>query len=327
MSLRLTLACGPYDRTAALADGRVRIQGVELNYLPLSAEEIFFRMARYGEFDAAEMSLSSYTLTLERDRPFVAIPVFPSRTFRHHGVYVHADSGYTHPSELAGKTVGIPEYQMTAAVWIRGILAEHYGLPVDSVAYRTGGLLQPGRVEKLAIRIPGVDIAPIPEGATLSDMLERGEIDALYTARTPRRFADGTCRVRRLWADPAAAEREYFERTGIFPIMHTLVIRRDVYERNRWVARALYDAFEQAKELASQALGETVALAGMLPWSHLEVSAVRELMGPDIWPYGLEENQNCLAVFLRYMHEQRLTKRLLTPEELFVPETHDRFVV
>ncbi|WP_258382456.1 ABC transporter substrate-binding protein [Streptomyces sp. NTH33] len=325
--MNLTVACGPYDRTAALADGRVRVPGVDLTWLPLSAEEIFFRMARHGEFSASEMSLSSYTLTLERDRPFVAIPVFPSRTFRHHAVYVNADSDYTHPAQLKGKTVGIPEYQMTAAVWMRGIFAEHYGLPVDSVSYRTGGLLEPGRIEKLAISVPGVDIAPIPAEKNLSDMLAVGEIDALYTARMPRHFADGTHRVRRLWADPATAEKEYFERTGIFPIMHTVVLRRDVYERDRWLARTLTDAFHQAKELADRALDETVALAGMLPWGHLAAQSARKVMGEDIWPYGLAPNHACLTAFLRYLHDQGLTGRLLAPEELFAPETHESFVV
>lgn len=325
----LTLACGAYDRTLALADGRVRIPGVDLTYLPLSAEEIFYRMARYGEFDAAEMSLSSYTLTLEREGQFIALPAFPSRSFRHHAVYVPENSSVKHPSELAGKVVGIPEYQMTAAVWVRGMLAEHYDLPVDAVRYRTGGLLQPGRIEKLALDIPGVDIQPIGPGDTLSDMLENGEIDALYTARVPRQYTDGTAagRVRRLWADPAAEEQDYFRRTGVFPIMHTVVLRREVYERNRWIARALYDALVEAKDLAARELGETVALANMMPWSHLQADSVRALMGDDHWPYGVESNQVTLSSFLGYMHDQGLTQRLLAPTDLFAPETIDSFVV
>ncbi|WP_211591468.1 hypothetical protein [Microbispora sp. H10836] len=324
---RITLACGPYDRTAALADGRVRVQGVDLNYLPLSAEEIFFRMARHGEFDVAEMSLSSYTLSVLRGRPFVAIPVFPSRTFRHHGVYVRGDSDYTDPSQLAGKTVGIPEYQMTAAVWIRGILQEHHGLPVDSVRYRTGGLLEPGRIEKLTIDVPGVDIAPIPTGTTLSDMLERGQIDALYTARTPRGFGGPDSNIRRLWSEPMDVESDYFRQTGIFPIMHTVVIRSDVYERNRWLARSLMNAFSEAKALAAESLAEVVALSNLLPWGYRQAEHVRELMGADHWPYGIEENRACLTTFLGYMRAQGLTQRLVSPEEIFAPETHDEFVV
>jgi 4,5-dihydroxyphthalate decarboxylase len=324
---RITLACGAYDRTAALADGRVQVEGVDLNYLPLSAEEIFFRMTKNAEFDVAEMSLSSYTMSVLRGRPFVAVPVFPSRTFRHHGVYVRSDSDYAEPADLRGRTIGIPEYQMTAAVWIRGILEEHHGLPVDSVRYRTGGLLEPGRTEKLRIDVEGVDIAPIPAGATLSGLLESGELDAVYTARTPRGFGGKNSGIRRLWSDPMGVEADYFRKTGVFPIMHTVVMRADVYERNRWLARSLMDAFTAAKGIASQALTEVVALANLLPWGYQQGEQVRELMGADPWPYGIEANRACLTTFLSCMHAQKLTDRLLSPEEIFAPETHDAFVV
>lgn len=326
MNRPLTLACGPYDRTAALADGRVRVAGADLNFLPLSAEEIFFRMARHREFDVSEMSLSSYTLSVLRGRPFTAIPVFPSRTFRHHGVYVRGDSDISEPAQLAGGTVGIPEYQMTAAVWIRGILEEHHGLPVDAVSYRTGGLLEPGRIEKLSIDVPGVKIEPIGPDATLSQMLEDGEIDALYTARTPKDFGRGA-NIRRLWTDPVSVESDYFRSSGVFPIMHTVVIRTDVYERDRWLARSLMDAFQEAKDLAMESLDEVVALANLLPWGYDQATRVRDLMGEDHWPYGIEENRATLTTFLRYMHQQGLTDRLLAPEEIFAPETHDSFVV
>lgn len=327
MAERITLACGPYDRIAALADGRVGIRGVDLNYLPLGAEEIFYRMARYGEFDVAEMSLSSYTLSVLRGQPFVAIPVFPSRTFRHHGVYVRGDSDYTNPTDLAGGTIGIPEYQMTAAVWIRGILQDHHGLPIDSVRYRTGGLLKPGRIEKLKIDVPDVDIAPIPADTTLSDMLENGDIDALYTARTPRGFGEPETNIRRLWSDPMTIEADYFSRTGVFPIMHTVVIRKDVYERNRWLARSLMDAFMEAKALSMESLDEVVALANLLPWGYQQAEQVRLLMGDDHWAYGIEENTACLETFLSYMHAQGLTERLLSPKEIFAPETHEAFII
>src|SRR5580692_13143591 len=182
----VTLACWDYDRTAALASGEVRPEGVDLTYLSLPVEETFFRMLRHREFDAAEMSLSSYVISLGADdpggRPFIAIPVFPSRAFRHNGIYVNAASGIASPAELPGRTVGVAEYQLTANVWIRGILAEHYGVPVESVRYRTGGLHEPGRPEKLAVSLPAdVEVAPIGAGQTLSDMLASGEIDALYT--------------------------------------------------------------------------------------------------------------------------------------------------
>lgn len=327
MSVPITLACGPYDRTLALADGRVRVPGVDLNYLPLEAEEIFFRMARHHEFDVAEMSLSSYTLSVLRGKPFTAIPVFPSRTFRHHGVYVRNDSEITHPSQLRGGVIGIPEYQMTASVWIRGMLAEHYDLPVSSVSYRTGGLLHPGRIEKLKIDVPGVTITPIGEGETLSRLLESGEIDALYTARTPAGFGEPGSRLRRLWSDPQPVEADYFTKTSVFPIMHTVVMRTDVYERNRWLARSLMDAFAEAKALAMANLAEVVALPNLLPWGYLQAEAVRDLMGADHWPYGIADNRTTLEVFLGYMDDQGLTERRLQPEELFAAETHDSFVI
>lgn len=327
MSLPITLAVDAYDRTAPLADGRVNVEGVELNAIQLPVEEIFFRMARNAEFDAAEMSLSSYTLTLQRDRRFVAIPVFPSRAFRHNGIYVHAENGVQGVEDLPGAVVGVPEYQVTAAVWIRGILAEHHHVPVDSVSYRTGGLHAPGRPEKLAIEVPGVDIRPIAPGKTLSEMLLAGEIDALYTPRTPAPYLARHPSIRRLWADPRCEEERYFAQTGIFPIMHTLVIRREIYERNRWLAQSLFKAFAEAKALATGRLEDTVALASMLPWSYVDAEETARLMGHDFWPYGLERNRGVLETFLRYMAEQGLLVADLTVDDLFASETYESFVI
>lgn len=323
----LVLACGAYDRTAALLDGRVSVEGVDLTTLTMPVEEIFFRTARYAEFDVAEMSLSSYALTLDEGRPFVAIPVFPSRAFRHHSVYVNTESGIRDPNDLVGKKVGVPEYQMTAAVWMRGILAEYHGVPVGSVRYRTGGLHSPGRSEKVEVRPPGVDLAPIPSGRTLSDMLLTGEIDALYTPRTPRPFHDGDPRIRRLWKDPRTAEIEYFRSSGIFPIMHTVVIRRDVYEADRWLARSLLKAFTEAKRIAVSGLSETAALSTSLPFGYAEAESTREIMGDDFWPYGIQANSHVVARLLRYSREQGLISREPRPEELFAHETHTGFII
>jgi 4,5-dihydroxyphthalate decarboxylase len=324
----LTLACWDYDRTEPLRDGRIRPEGIDLTYLPLPVEETFFRMARFQEFDAAEMSLSSYVLTLFRDAHFVALPVFPSRAFRHNGIYVHAGSGIERPGDLAGRVVGIPEYQVTAAVWIRGILAEHHGVPVESVRYRTGGLHEPGRVEKLPIHPPeGVEITPIPADRTLAEMLAGGEIDALYSPRTPRPLAQGDPRVRRLFDDPAAAEADYFARTGIFPIMHVVVLRRDVYEKRPWIARSLYDAFELARRETLARMDETAASRYLLPWLYAEVERTRRVMGADFWTYGLEGNEAVLRTFLRYSHAQGLAERPLEPAELFAAETLETYTI
>jgi 4,5-dihydroxyphthalate decarboxylase len=327
--LRLTLACWNYDRTRALADGSVVPDGIELNYLSLPVEETFFRMIRNREFDVAEMSLSSYTVSMFREpRPFVAIPVFPSRMFRHASIYVNAHAGIARPSDLVGKRIGTPEFQMTAPVWIRGILAEHYGVPVDSVTYCTGGEEEPGRVEKQRLDLPpAIRIEPIGPGQTLSAMLAAGEIAALHTARMPSTFVTAPERVRRLFPDYRAVEAEYYRKTGIFPIMHTVVMRREVYEDNRWIAQSLLKAFVEAQRRTYDDLYVTAALKAMLPWLTDEVETTRALMGDDYWPYGFEPNRATLATFLRYHHEQGLSKRLLAPGELFAPEAMESFKI
>jgi 4,5-dihydroxyphthalate decarboxylase len=327
--LRLTLACWNYDRTRALADGRVQPDGIDLNYLNLPVEETFFRMLRHREFDAAEMSLSSYVVSLfTPDPPFVAIPIFPSRVFRHSSIYVHAGSGIREPKDLIGRKVGSPEYQMTAPVWIRGILSDEYGVPVNGVSYVTGGEEEPGRSEKLKLSLPpDIRVEPIGPDKTLSSMLAAGEIDALYTARMPSTFADGSGRVKRLFEDFAAVERDYFRRTRIFPIMHTVVIRRDVYERDPWVAQSLAKALAASQRDTYQDLSQTAALKTMLPWLMAHVEETRREMGDDFWPYGFARNRETLATFLRYSHEQGLAKARLEPEQLFAPQTLESFKI
>ena len=324
MRLEITLACGSSDRTRALADGRVEVEGVDLRMLTLSPEETFFRMVRFGEFDVAEFSLATFVLTIQQDAPFVAIPVYPSRAFRHNGIYIHSDAGIESPEHLAGRRVGVAEYQLTANVWIRGILADFHGVPVNSVRYVTGGLHQPGREEKVAIPVlpEGVEVVPCPDGRTLSEMLVRGEIDALYTPRVPRPFLERDPRVRRLFSNLREVEESYYRRTRIFPIMHVIAIRREVYQRNRWLARSLAKAFAEARDLAFQGLEETAALPLVLPWAYDEIGRVQDLMGEDYWSYGLNDaNQLALSTFLRYAREQGLTEHEIEPRDLFAPET------
>ncbi|MEA2269411.1 MAG: 4,5-dihydroxyphthalate decarboxylase [Solirubrobacteraceae bacterium] len=327
--LRLSLACADYDRTAALRDGRVVPEGIELVCLALPVEETFYRMLRHREFDVAEMSLSSYALSLLAGDPWlVAIPVFPSRAFRHSGVFVHRGSGIERPEDLRGKVVGVAEYQLTANVWIRGILADRHGVPVEAVSHRTAGLEQPERPEKLALDLPpDIDLAPLGTGRSLSRALAVGEIDALYTPRAPSSFVEGDPAVGRLWPDAATAETAYFADTGIFPIMHVLVIRRPLHERHPWVARSLLKAFTAARDVAYERLRETAALPYMLPFLPLEHERVVAAMGRDFWAYGLEPNRHVLETFLRYHHEQGLSRRRLEAEELFVPEALDAFAI
>jgi 4,5-dihydroxyphthalate decarboxylase len=327
--LKLTMACWDYDRTRALLEERVPIDGIDLTYLNLPVEEIFFRMLRHREFDVAELSLSSYTLSLFRENPpFIAIPIFPSRMFRHSCIYVNADSGIREPKDLIGKRIGNPEYQMTAPVWIRGIMSDEYGVPVSSATYFNGGEEQPGREEKIALSLPPeTRLQAIPSDRTLAQMIKTGEIDALYTARAPSTFKNGSGKVRRLFENYSTVERDYFRKTKIFPTMHIVALRRDVYEKNPWIAQCLCKAFVAAQKLVYEDLREMAALKFMLPWLSSHVRETEELMGRDFWPYGYEPNIPVLTTFLRYHFEQGLSKRLLTPKELFAPESLESFKI
>jgi 4,5-dihydroxyphthalate decarboxylase len=325
--ISLSLACWDYDRTRAMRDGRVQVDGVDLVYQALEVEETFFRMLRHREFDACEMSFSSYCLSKFKGDPFIAIPVWPSRFFRHSCIYVNANSGIREPKDLIGKRVGNPEYQMTAPAWIRGILADEYGVPVDSVRYLTGGEEEPGRPEKIALDLPpNIKLEPIGPTDTLAQMLIDGKIDALYTARRPSCYGK-VPHVKRLFEDYVPVEQAYFAKTKIFPIMHTVVLRRDVYEKNRWLANALYKAFVEAQRITYKDLHNTASLQAMLPWASAEEEATRKLMGENYWPYGFAANQHVLETFTRYSFEQGLSKRKLDPQELFAPETLEAFKI
>jgi len=327
--LRLSLGCWNYDRTRGLLEGRIQPDGIDLTYLNMPVEETFFRMLRHQEFDVAEMSLSSYTVSLFKEQKnFIAIPVFPSRFFRHSCIYVNANAGIREPKDLIGKKIGNPEYQMTAPVWIRGILQDEYGVPVDSVTYYTGGEEEPGRPEKLKLSLPpNIKVKPIGERDTLAAMLRDGGIDGFYTARMPSTYHTGGGMVKRLFENYMEIEQAYYRKTRIFPIMHTVAIRRSLYEQYPWVAMSLYKAFVQAQRETYEDLYVTAALKAMLPWLTKHVEDARALMGDDFWPYGFAPNRETLATFLRYHHEQGLSKRLLQPEELFAPETMESFKI
>jgi 4,5-dihydroxyphthalate decarboxylase len=327
LTLRISLACWDYDRTRAILEGRVRPEGLSVDYISLPPEETFFRMARFREFDVAELSLSSYVVSRRAaEPPFVAVPVFPSRAFRHSGVYVRRDGAIEAPADLAGGRVGVAEYQLTANVWIRGILAEHHDLPVDAVTYVTGGLEDPGRIEKLKLELPeSIRVEPAAAGSTLSQMLARGELDAIYSPRPPSTLGAGG--VRRLFEDFPARERAYFEATGIFPIMHVLAIRADVYGANRWIARSLFKAFASARDEAIAALFEHAALKVSLPWAHAHAEEARRLMGDDFWSYGVEPNRQVLTKFVAYAADQGLADPEQRVDSLFAPETLEEFAI
>lgn len=325
----ITVACWDYDRTRPLQEGRVPVEGVDLTYLPLRVEETFWRMLRYQDFDAAEMSMGSYLMSRDKGTPrFVAIPVFPSRAFRHSGIYVHTGAGIREPADLAGKRVGVPEYQMTAAIWIRGILEHEYGVKPEAVTWFTGGEEQPGREEKIAPDLPGsIVIRPIGPEQTLSSMLENGDIDALVSAHMPSPFVRRSPRVARLFPDFPAVEEAYYRKTRIFPIMHTVVFREDVFERHPWVAQNLYKAFCESKRMCAESVYEFSALKYMLAWSIAEMERERELMGEDPWPYGVEANRRVLETLVDYAHEQGLIKNRPEVDSLFAPSTLNEFKV
>jgi 4,5-dihydroxyphthalate decarboxylase len=310
-NLKLTLACGRYDRTQALFDGRVRPQGVDLTYLPLRPGETFWRMLNHGEFDVSEMSLSSYTiLRSEGDTRFVAIPVFPSRVFRHSAVYLRADSEIETPQQLKGKRIGVGDYQMTAGVWVRGFLAHEYGVIPEDVVWVSG---TPVRSIKPP---PGVQIESLPPDTTLNEMLERGEIDALATVIIPEGLGKT---IRRLFRDPRKVESEYYKKTGIFPIMHTVALKKTLYDQHPWLAVSFYRAFCQARDLAYRILYDTNALTVSLPWVIDEVEATRQIFGPQIWDYSIAGSRPTLQALVSYLDEQKLTRRKMSVEELFVP--------
>src|ERR1700749_1930878 len=225
-------------------------------------------MRRHRKFDVAELSLSSYTVSLFRDDPpFIAIPIFLSRYFRHSCIYVNAESGIREPADLAGKRIGNPEYQMTAPVWIRGIMSDEYGVPVTSATYLSGGEEEPGRSEKIALSLPPEFRLPaLPSDKALAQMIETGEIDALYPARAPSTFGNGSGKVRRLFENYRCVEQAYYQKVKIFPPMHIVEIRRDVYEKNPWVAHSLSKALYASQKEAYRELRETAALKYMLPW-------------------------------------------------------------
>ena len=320
--LHLTLACGDYDRTKTLQDGSLDPVGIALNYLPMEAEEIFWRMGHHQEFDASEMSLSNYiTMTSRGESPFTAIPIFPSRYFRHSCVFINTARGLDKPEDLGGKRIGVAEYAMTAAVWIRGFLSDDHGVAAKDVAWFTGGQEVPGRKERIELRLPPeIKVQPIPEDRTLNDMLDKGELDALVTARIPSCFAAGAPHIRRLFPDFKSVEIDYYRRTQLFPIMHTVVIRNDVFEADPWVARSLYNAFRQSKDDAIARMNINNTMASTLPWLQAEMALLRDVFGEDWWPYGIETNRHVIEGIDRYMGEQGLLANdIPTVEELFAP--------
>jgi 4,5-dihydroxyphthalate decarboxylase len=323
--LRLSVAVGDYDRTRPLLDGSVQIDGVDPVFMTLSPEEIFFRAFRGAEFDICELSLSSSTVkTAQGSFAYVGVPAFLSRMFRHTSIYVRTDR-IKRPEDLKGKKVGLPEYQLTANVWARALLEDDFGVKPADVHWIRGGIEEPGRPEKITLSLPsGVRLDNAPEGRTISQLLAEGEIDGFIAPRPPR-LDEPHPHIGWLFPDPTAAAKDYYQRTGIFPIMHLLGVRRTLAEQHPWLPGAVYKAFEQAKTAALAHLSDTSATKVTIPFVEERLAEARALMGEDFWSYGLAPNRHVLATFLSHHHRQGLSPRLVTPEELFHPGTHESF--
>jgi len=323
--LNLSVAVGPYDRTRALIDGSVQIDGVKPTCMALSPEEIFFRAFRHAEFDVCELSLSSFTVkTAQGGGPYVGVPAFVSRAFRHTSIYVRTDR-IKKPEDLRGKKIGLPEYQLTANVWARAILEDDHGVKPIDVQWVRGGIEEAARPEKIAIKLPPeIKLEDAPAGKSISVLLAEGAIDGFMAPRPPS-LPKNTPNVGWLFADPVAAAKDFFKRTSIFPIMHMVGVRRTLAEQHPWLPGAVFKAFEQAKAAALTQLSDTSATKVTLPFVEERLAEARALMGEDFWSYGLAANRKTLETFLRHHHSQGLSPRLIKPEELFHEGTHEGF--
>jgi 4,5-dihydroxyphthalate decarboxylase len=325
--LRLTIAVNDYDQIRDVTSGRVPVEGVALTSLHLEIEEIFYRFVKYREWDVSELSFAKYAALVAQGEKVTAIPVFPSRMFRHSAFYVRRDGPVRTPADLAGKRMGIPEWAQTAGVYCRGLLAHEYAVDLASIEWVQAGVNEAGRVEKVALSLPaGVGIRAEPQ-RSLTEMLLDGGIDAIMSARPPSAFTAGDTRIVRLIQDTRGAEAAYFRKTKIYPIMHVLALRSEIVASHPWVAMNLFKAFEVAKNRSLERARDVTASRFPLPWLQDYLAEVETMFGKDCFPYGIESNRPTLEAFLRYAHEQGVTDRLLQPEELFPKQVQSAFKV
>lgn len=322
---KISLACWDYDRAMPILDRRIHVEGFDITAEAHPPGKLFPLAVGDAPYDVTEFSFASFVIQTARGEcKYVGIPVYLSRAFRHGAIYIRADSGIEMAKDLEGRVVGVPEYAMTLAVWVRGILADDFGVDVSKLKYRTAGLNEPGRVERLKFDLPAdIDLQPLGPDTSLNDAILMGELDAIIAPAPPRAFADGDPVVKRLIEAPAPAERDYFARTGIFPIMHILAIRKDVAAAHPALPKALFDAFEAGRVLAMarvKAVAEGSANRDMSPWYADAYETAVRTMGPDFWTYGVHGNEEALEAFCRYIHEQHLSDRLVALEELFHPD-------
>lgn len=326
--LQLSVAMGDYDRTRALYDGRVLIDGVDPVYMLLNPEEMFFRAMRSQDFDLCELSFSSYLVKHSRgESPYIALPVFLSRAFRHTSIYVRKDR-ISRPQDLKGRRIGVPEYQLTAIVWARALLQGDFGVGAEDVTWVRGGIETPGRPEKIKLQLPpDIRIEQAPARDTISAMLDRGDIDGFIAPRTPAPEAMANPNIGWLFDDPTAEAKDYYRRTKVFPIMHVLGLRQELARSHPWLPAALVKAFTQSKAQALQLLSDTSATKVTLPFVEEQLKSARDLMGQDFWAYGVESNRQTLDTFLEAHHAQGLSARRMQIEELFHPATYESYSI
>ncbi|MGD1057809.1 MAG: 4,5-dihydroxyphthalate decarboxylase [Solirubrobacteraceae bacterium] len=327
-NVHLTLAINDYDHVRDLVTGAVPVEGIDLTCLTLSVEEIFWRFSRHREWEVSEMSLAKYcSLRAGGDDSITAIPVFPSRSFRHSAIFIREDGPLDDPAALAGARIGVPEWTQTATVWARGLLQHQYGIDLTNVRWVRGGTNQPGRVEGIKLYLPERFDISNESDRSLNDLLLAGEIAALICPHPPDELERRSGRVVRLFSDYRTVEEGYFRETGIFPPMHVIALRSDAVERHPWIAMNLFEAFTEAKRRGVARAIDPNTPRYPVPWSFANAHRAEELMGEDLWPYGIEPNRTALRAFLGMAYEQGVCARLLEPEELFAPQVLDHYVI
>jgi 4,5-dihydroxyphthalate decarboxylase len=321
-NLKLTLACWDYDRSRPLIDGRVKPEGIDFDIEILRPRQAFQRMLDNGEFQVSELSLASYTALKGRGAcPFVAVPVALSKIFRHSCIYVRAGTGIAAPRDLKGKRVGTSQWSSTGLVFMRGMLQHDYGVRAQDMHWFMGGLNSFVEPPLIPLDLPtDIRLDFLSEGQTLEQMFAAGELDALLSLYIPKLFLESRPSIVRLFPNYKETEQDYYRRTRIFPIMHTVVLREDVHRAHPWAARSIYKAFVQARDVAVDGLYDTDALRLALPWLIDHVEEARRVLGKDFWAYGLEPNRPTWEAVGRYVHEQGLSPRVVLADELFAPE-------
>jgi 4,5-dihydroxyphthalate decarboxylase len=319
--LPLSIAMSNYEHVSDVMNGRIHPEGIDLRAMELPVEEIFFRMLNFLEWDVSEFSMAKYvSLTASNKAPFWALPVFPSRVFRQSAFYIATKSGIKEPADLAGRRIGIPEWAQTAGVYARSYLQHQCGMQLKDIHWVQAGVNDVGRAEKVTLSLPsGVSIETVPD-RSLNDLLLAGEIDGMISAREPASMIKRDLRIARLWPDYRTIEESYYKDTGIFPIMHAVVIKKETLEQHPWIAMNLFKVFEEAKKRSLQRLSSLVNSRVAIPWSHIAVERAQTLFGEDVWPYGIEANRCTLEAFTQFCFEQGVTDRRVPPSELFPPQ-------